>query len=99
MTYQFVKVETADHITTVTINRPEVMNALHPPAHVELGQIFDEFDADDSAWVAIVTGEGEHAFSAGNDLKVTSSGQTFPGLKWKGGFGGLAMRYDLSKPV
>ncbi len=99
MTYQFVKVETADHVTTVTINRPEVMNALHPPAHVELGQVFDEFDADDSAWVAIVTGEGERAFSAGNDLKVTASGQMFPDLKWKGGFGGLTTRYDLNKPV
>ena len=99
MGYEFVKVEKKDHITIVTLNRPEVMNALHPPAHVELGQVFDEFDADESAWVAIVTGAGEKAFSAGNDLKVTASGQTFPGLKWKGGFAGLAERYDLSKPI
>ncbi len=99
MAYQFVTVEKSDHITIITLNRPEVMNALHPPAHVELGAIFDEFDADDSAWVAIVTGAGDKAFSAGNDLKVTASGQTFPDLQWKGGFAGITTRYDLTKPV
>lgn len=99
MAYQFITVDSADHITTITINRPEVMNALHPPAHVELGKAFDDFDADDSAWVAILTGAGDKAFSAGNDLKVTASGQTFPDLKWKGGFGGITARYDLFKPV
>ena len=99
MGYEFVKVDKQDHITIVTLNRPEVMNALHAPAHAELGQIFDEFDADDSAWVAIVTGAGDQAFSAGNDLKVTASGQTFPDLKWKGGFAGLAQRFDLTKPL
>ncbi len=99
MGYQFVEVEKSGHVTTITLNRPEVMNALHPPAHVELGQVFDEFDADDDAWVAIVTGAGDRAFSAGNDLKVTASGETFTDLKWKGGFGGITTRYDLFKPV
>ncbi|MCZ6534006.1 MAG: enoyl-CoA hydratase-related protein [SAR324 cluster bacterium] len=99
MNYQYVTVEKEDHLTIITLNRPEVMNALHPPAHVELGGIFDEFDADESAWVAIVTGAGERAFSAGNDLKVTASGETFTDLKWKGGFAGITTRYDLTKPL
>jgi enoyl-CoA hydratase/carnithine racemase len=99
MAFQFITVEKSDHVTLITLNRPEVLNALHPPAHNELGQAFDEFDAEDDAWVAIVTGAGDRAFSAGNDLKVTASGETFPDLAWKGGFGGITTRYDLFKPV
>lgn len=98
MTYQFIQVETGDHITTVTINRPEVMNALHPPASEELGRAFDAFAADDDQWVAIVTGAGAHAFSAGNDLKVAASGEKFD-VKPSGGFGGITNRHDLWKPV
>ncbi|MEE3330866.1 MAG: enoyl-CoA hydratase-related protein, partial [Myxococcota bacterium] len=62
---EFCKVEREDHLWIVTIDRPERMNALHPPANTELGEVFDEFAADDSAWVAIITGEGDRAFSAG----------------------------------
>jgi enoyl-CoA hydratase/carnithine racemase len=74
------------------------MNALHAPAHAELGGAFDAFAANDNAWVCIITGEGERAFSAGNDLKVTASGQKFD-LSWNGGFAGITNRYDLFKPV
>lgn len=98
MPFQFISVETSDHITTVTIKRPEVMNALHPPANAELGRAFDAFAADDDAWVAVVTGSGSRAFSAGNDLKVAASGEIFD-LEWHGGFGGITNRHDLFKPV
>ncbi len=67
--YEVVAVEKDGPITTVTLNRPEVMNALHSPAHVELDAIFNDFAADKDQWVAIVTGAGERAVSAGNDLK------------------------------
>ena len=66
---EFCSAEKDGRILTVTIERPEVMNSLHPPAHVELSAIFDDFEADDDLWVAIVTGRGDRAFSAGNDLK------------------------------
>ena len=72
--YQFCKVEREGRLTIVTLNRPEVMNALHAPAHLELAEVFDNFAADPEQWVAIVTGAGERAFSAGNDLKVTAAG-------------------------
>ena len=55
-------------------DRPEVMNSLHPEANAELGAVFDEFAADPDAWVAIITGAGDRAFSAGNDLKATAKG-------------------------
>ena len=74
MTYEFCKVEREGRLTIVTLNRPEVMNALHAPAHAELAEVFDAFAADPEQWVAIVTGAGDRAFSAGNDLKVTAAG-------------------------
>ena len=99
--YEFCKVEREGRLTIVTLNRPEVMNALHAPAHAELGQVFDDFAADPEQWVAIVTGAGERAFSAGNDLKVTAAGGGSARLlpANSAGFGGLVSRFDLDKPL
>jgi len=97
----YCKVERDGRILSVTINRPEVMNSLHPMANLELGEVFDDFVADADLWVAIITGAGDRAFSAGNDLKFQASGGmkeaeiTMP----KHGFGGLTSRYDNDKPV
>jgi len=93
---EFCLVEKNNHIVTVTINRPDRLNALHPPANAELGEVFDDFAADDDAWVAIVTGAGR-GFSAGNDLRYQAEGgQRVPMPR---GFGGLTSRFDLTKPV
>ena len=93
---EFCKVEHQDHIMTVTINRPERLNALHPPANAELGEVFDAFAADDDMWVAIITGEGR-GFSAGNDLRYQAEGgERFATPR---GFAGLTSRFDLAKPV
>jgi len=93
---EFCLVEKKDHIVTVTINRPDRLNALHPPANAELGEVFDEFAADDDAWVAIITGAGR-GFSAGNDLRYQAEGgKRVPTPR---GFGGLTSRFDLTKPV
>jgi crotonobetainyl-CoA hydratase len=90
-------VDHTDGVTTLTMNRPEVMNALHPPANFELAQVFDDFAADPELWVAIITGAGERAFSAGNDLKYQAAGKKV--ARPDSGFGGLAARFDLNKPV
>ncbi|MDZ4738877.1 MAG: enoyl-CoA hydratase-related protein [Alphaproteobacteria bacterium] len=94
---EFCKVEREGKLTIVTMNRPEVMNSLHPPANFELAKVFDDFAADPEQWVAIITGAGEKAFSAGNDLKYQAAGNpiTMP----PSGFAGLTARYDLNKPV
>ncbi|MBI4083876.1 MAG: enoyl-CoA hydratase/isomerase family protein [Candidatus Lambdaproteobacteria bacterium] len=99
MSYEFIKVEKQDHLFIVTINRPERMNALHPPANHELGKAYDEFAADDQLWVSIITGAGDRAFSAGNDLKVAAAGQGYEGLDTSRGFGGIEKRFNLWKPV
>jgi enoyl-CoA hydratase/carnithine racemase len=96
--YTFVKVERDGPITLVTINRPEVMNALHPPSNQELSDVFDAFDADPDQWVAIITGEGERAFSAGNDLRYQAENRGQLRIAAKG-FGGLTSRFDRVKPV
>jgi len=94
---EFVKTEKDGRLLVVTINRAEVMNAVHPPANFEMEEVFNEFAADPELWVAIVTGSGEKAFSAGNDLKYQAMGgkMSTPAT----GFGGLTSRHDLTKPV
>jgi len=97
--YEFIRYEKEGRLAVVTINRPEVMNALHPPAHVELAAAFDDFAADPECWVAIITGAGEKAFSAGNDLKFTASKGTRSLTMPPSGFAGLTSRFDLFKPL
>lgn len=103
MAYDFIRVEKRDHLTVITINRPEVMNALHPPACRELDDSFNDFSADPDAWVAIITGAGEQAFSAGNDLKWQAQHGGEAALRefssLKGGFGGITSRFDCFKPI
>lgn len=103
MEFRFITFEKRDHIAWVTINRPDVMNALHVLANQELYEAWQDFDADPDMWVAILTGAGERAFSAGNDLKYTAElaarGEQ-PTAPPHGGFGGLTNpRFRLWKPV
>lgn len=94
--YEYCIVERKGHLLEVTINRPEVRNCLNPMANDELDEIFDVFDADPDLWVAILTGAGTEAFSAGLDLKYQASGKPY----WSPltGFGGITNRVRV-KPV
>lgn len=94
---KFCTIEKKDHITIVTLSRPEIYNALHIDAHFELGEVFDAFAADPAQWVAIVTGAGDKAFCAGNDLKWQAAGgkRGWPAS----GFAGLTQRSDCDKPI
>ncbi len=99
---EFSKVEIEDHLMIVTLNRPEVYNACHPPASQELSKVFDEFDENPDLWVAIVTGAGDKAFCAGNDLKYHAEMRAKTGKRpdhGPGGFGGITKRFDSVKPV
>jgi crotonobetainyl-CoA hydratase len=95
---EFCKAERDGRLLIVTIDRPEVMNALHPPANFELEEIFNDFCADSDQWVAIITGTGDRAFSAGNDLKYQAKSGGGVGMP-PTGFAGLTSRYDNYKPV
>ena len=99
MEYEFVKVEKRDHISIVTINRPEVYNAVHPPLSLELDQVWNEFLEDSEQWVAVLTGAGDKAFSAGNDLKYSAQPGKYKVQQPKSGFAGLTNRFDRTKPI
>ncbi|MDB5969938.1 MAG: enoyl-CoA hydratase [Hydrocarboniphaga sp.] len=98
---KFCTVERDGHLTIVTINRPEAMNAFHPMLNEELAEVFDEFQQDPEQWVAILTGAGTKAFSSGNDLKHTA--EAMARGEWveppASGFAGLTSRWTPGKPV
>ena len=60
--YRYCRVERDGHAVTITLNRPDVLNAMHPAGHAELARAFDAYAADPDLRVAIVTGAGERAF-------------------------------------
>lgn len=71
---EFVRYEKRDHIAYVTINRPEVRNALHSFAYVELRRCWRDIQLDPEIFVGIVAGSGK-AFSAGRDVKFLAQYQ------------------------
>ncbi|MEL7207607.1 MAG: enoyl-CoA hydratase-related protein [Actinomycetota bacterium] len=76
MAYEFFSFEQPrPHVAWVTIERPEVANAIHTPAHVEWSAILDRIADDDDLWLAVFTGSGDRSFCAGRDLKHLSSVQ------------------------
>ena len=97
MAYEFITVDRDGPITTITLNRPDVMNALHSPSHFEMDAALNDFAADPDQWVGIITGAGDRAFSAGNDLKWQATGGEMRSPP--SGFAGLTSRFDLTKPL
>ena len=98
-----------DGIATITLNRPEKMNAFTRTMMDELIAAFDRTDADDTVRCVIVTGQGDRAFCAGADLTPEGGGQVFsaPGQEAdlsseevRDGGGRLTLRiFDSKKPV
>lgn len=64
-----VRLEVADGIATVTLDRPDKLNAVTPVMAARLFEVSDAVNADDEVRVAIVCGAGGRAFSAGSDIK------------------------------
>src|SRR2546426_4543192 len=97
--------EQKDRVVTITMNRPEVMNAIDPETHEALVAAWTRFRDDDSAWVAILTGAGDKAFSAGADLKKMIPG-AFGGSRGYNpvshtslGLGGITRGLPIWKPM
>lgn len=61
--------EVKDRVASITINRPEVMNAMDAEVYAELSKAWIDVRDNPDVWVAIITGAGEKAFTAGADLK------------------------------
>jgi len=93
----FVTFERRGAVAVITINRPDVLNALHPAGHEAMSAAWDRFRDDAELHVAIVTGAGERAFCVGTDLKALA--RTGDHSKPATGFAGITHREDLFKPV
>jgi enoyl-CoA hydratase len=93
---ELVKFDTADQIALVTLNRPEVRNAIDGPTADALKEVFVSFDRNDSLSVAVLSGTGG-IFCAGADLKAVSEGR---GNRVADGDAPLGVtRMLLNKPV
>jgi crotonobetainyl-CoA hydratase len=90
-----------DHVATVVIDRPEVLNAVDMATEAELLRIWDDIEQRDDVRVVVLGATGERAFCAGADLKNTSNlkGVEYWGAARPGGFGGIALRETLDVPV
>jgi enoyl-CoA hydratase/carnithine racemase len=92
-----VRFDTEGPVAIITIDRPEVLNALNPEGHCRMAAAFDRFRDDDALQIAILTGAGERAFCVGTDLKALAA--TGDHSKPASGFAGITTRFDLWKPV
>jgi len=94
MNYKNIKTSINKQLLEICINRPDKMNAINPETSMELKHIFEQFKSNDNLKVAILSGSGEKAFSAGNDLKHirSDSDQKVP-------FGGITSDYICYKPI
>jgi enoyl-CoA hydratase len=91
-----VRIEDRGPVRTVTIDRPEVRNAVDPDTAEALRTAFREFDADEALWVAILTGAGG-TFCAGFDLRAVGRGERRHDPAGDGPMG--PTRMQLTKPV
>lgn len=100
-----VRCEKKDHVAWVTMDRPQVLNAMDLRMHEELGVVWDDVELDDDIRLVVLTGAGRRAFSVGQDLKerarLDAAGVpagTF-GSRGQPGWPRLTERFSLTKPV
>tara|TARA_B100001245_G_C22780601_1_gene376967 strand:+ start:29 stop:790 length:762 start_codon:yes stop_codon:yes gene_type:complete len=94
MNYKNIKTSLNNQLLEIYINRPGKMNAINPETSMELKHIFEQFKSNNKLKVAILSGSGEKAFSAGNDLKHVRS-DSDPKVP----FGGITSDYICYKPI
>jgi len=94
--------EKRDHVAHITLNRPEVLNAFNQAMHQALREVWIDFREDDDLWVAVITGAGDRAFSAGQDVKEMRErrSESAPHSFWETWFGGdLQEGLQVWKPI
>jgi crotonobetainyl-CoA hydratase len=97
MAYELILSERQGEVALITLNRPDKLNALSFPLMQEVEDALIGYEADDGVKAVVLTGAGERAFSAGNDLKVQAAGRRRP--NGPNGFAGITHRFDLDKPL
>jgi enoyl-CoA hydratase len=100
VTYETLLFEKADGIGTVTLNRPDKLNALNSTVYKELYDVFSAIEDDDDVRVVVLTGSGEKAFAAGTDVAEMQHMNTLQIQKFMGVIRKASdMVYNLSKPT
>ncbi|WP_371495114.1 enoyl-CoA hydratase-related protein [Kitasatospora sp. NBC_00374] len=100
-----VRYEKRDRVAYVTLDRPAVLNAMDLRMHRELADVWDDIEADEDVWVAVLTGAGDRAFSVGQDLRERArldgegTRPTTFGSRGLPGWPRLTERFTLAKPV
>jgi enoyl-CoA hydratase/carnithine racemase len=94
------RLEVAGPVATVTLDRPEVLNAVDLATEAELQRIWSELERSDAVRVVVLTGAGDRAFCTGADLKNPAvKGLDYWAAARPGGFGGIALRETLDLPL
>ena len=88
--------ELKDHVARVTIDRPDVLNAIDAASERELQKIWSEIESNRDVRCVVLTGSGERAFSTGADMKGGSgaSGLEYWALPRTGGYLGMVALRD-----
>ena len=95
-----VEYSLVDHVATITLNRPQALNAVDMETEAELQRIWLRIEDDPEVRVVVLTGAGDRAFCAGADLKNPQvTGLQYWAAPRPGGFGGIALRETLNVPV
>lgn len=95
-----IRLTVDDGVARVTIERPEVLNALDEASEDELSAIWERIEHDPSVFVAVLTGSGDKAFCVGADLKAPGrSGLEYWAHLREGGMGAIATSTRLTVPV
>ena len=97
---RFILTSRQSEVGIITLNRPEILNAWHSPMRKQLIEAFNEFEASEEIRAIVLTGTGERAFSAGQDLNEARGFDAERGKEWVGEWERLyhTMR-SLSKPL
>ena len=101
MQFEYLTYSKESHIVTLTLNRPERLNSISPPMNLELWEALNTFREDKDAWVCILTGAGDRAFCAGNDLRYTAENwgerekEAATGARIRAAFGGITTDMDF----
>jgi crotonobetainyl-CoA hydratase len=96
-TSQPVLAETVGTVRLLTLNRPEVLNAVNAKLATQLGEHLEAAEADHDVDVVVLTGAGR-AFCAGSDMRVTSAGGSVLPQVQEWGYAGI-VRHRIGKPV
>lgn len=106
MTFTRIRYEKAGNVARVTLDRPEVLNAMDLRMHEELSRVWDDVEADSQVRVVLLSGAGDRAFSVGQDLKEQAariaaghaSNSSF-GSRGRPGWPRLTERLEMLTPV